>query len=176
MMKKDVKVMNGYELMKADVNVLNKFVEKCAPVWHPVFANEFQKDDFDIIKYTKKMSEVIDNLRYQMTLKKLDGYKLEDEINDFIENEDITKYESNDMLVGCMYLMATQQVIMESVLNKTDINEEMYVYNLVKGFTFSIRELNMESALDMSLIPVSDNIKMTIESLITEEDRKYVRF
>lgn len=176
MMKKDVKVMNGKDLMKADINMLNEFVEKCAPVWHPVFANEFQKDDFDIVKYTKKMSEVIDNLRYQMTLKKLDGYKLEDEINDFIKNEDITKYESSDMLVGCMYLMATQQVIMESVLLKDNVNEEMYIYNLAKGFIFSMKELDIQSALDLSFIPVPNELKLTLESLVTEDDKRYIKF
>lgn len=175
-MRKDVKLMSGKELLKADAVMLNNFVEKCAPIWNPVFADEFQREGFNIIKYSNKMSEIMDNLRYQMTLKKLDGYKLEDEINDFIENEDITKYESSDMLVGCMYLMATQQIIMESVLSKDNVNEEMYMFNLVKGFIFSTKDLNMENVLDLSFIEIPNALKMTTDALLSEEDRKYVRF
>ena len=175
-MRKDVKLMSGKELLKADAVMLNNFVEKCAPIWNPVFADEFQREGFNIIKYSNKMSEIMDNLRYQMTLKKLDGYKLEDEINDFIENEDITKYESNDMLVGCMYLMATQQIIMESVLSKDNVNEEMYMFNLVKGFIFSTKDLNMENVLDLSFIEIPSALKMTTDSLLSDEDKKYVIF
>lgn len=175
-MRKDVKLMSGKELLKADAVMLNNFVEKCVPIWNPVFADEFQREGFNIIKYSNKMSEIMDNLRYQMTLKKLDGYKLEDEINDFIENEDITKYESNDMLVGCMYLMATQQIIMESVLSKDNVNEEMYMFNLVKGFIFSTKDLNMENVLDLSFIEIPSALKMTTDALLSDEDKKYVRF
>lgn len=175
-MRKDVKLMSGKELLKADAVMLNNFVEKCAPIWNPVFADEFQREGFNIIKYSNKMSEIMDNLRYQMTLKKLDGYKLEDEINDFIENEDITKYESSDMLVGCMYLMATQQIIMESVLSKDNVNEEMYMFNLVKGFIFSTKDLNMENVLDLSFIEIPNALKMTTDALLSDEDKKYVRF
>lgn len=116
------------------------------------------------------------NFFLPLTLKKLDGYKLEDEINDFIENEDITKYESSDMLVGCMYLMATQQIIMESVLSKDNVNEEMYMFNLIKGFIFSTKDLNMENVLDLSFIEIPNTLKMTTELLLSEEDKKYIKF
>ena len=175
-MRKNVELLSGKDLLKADAVMLNNFVEKCAPIWNPVFADEFQREGFNIIKYSNKMSEIMDNLRYQMTLKKLDGYKLEDEINDFIENEDITKYESSDMLVGCMYLMATQQIIMESVLSKDNVNEEMYMFNLVKGFIFSTKDLNMENVLDLSFIEIPNTLKMTTELLLSEEDKKYIKF
>ena len=120
-MRKNVELMNGKDLMKVDVNMLNRFVDKCAPIWNPVFANEFARDGFDILEYAKEMSSIVDELRYQMTLKKLDNYNLENEIKEFIENEDLTQYQPKDMLKGCMYLMATQQLMMESVLNKTNI-------------------------------------------------------
>lgn len=175
-MMKNVKLMSGKELLKADAVMLNNFVEKCAPIWNPVFADEFQREGFNIIKYSNKMSEIMDNLRYQMTLKKLDKYDIKSEIQDFIDKEDLTKYESEDILVGCMYLMATQQIIMESVLSKDNVNEEMYMFNLVKGFIFSTKDLNMENVLDLSFIEIPDTLKLTIESLLSEEDRKYVRF
>ena len=175
-MRKNVELMNGKDLMKVDAVMLNKFVDKCAPIWNPVFKAEFEKDGFDILEYAKEMTNIVEELRYQMTLKKLDGYKLEDEINDFIENEDITKYKSNDMLVGCMYLMATQQIIMESVLSKDNVNEEMYMFNLVKGFIFSTKDLNMENVLDLSFIEIPSALKMTTDALLSDEDRKYVKF
>nr|DAG05828.1 MAG TPA: hypothetical protein [Myoviridae sp. ctkfK18] len=175
-MRKDVKVMNGYELMRADVSMLNGFVDKCAPIWNPVFANEFQKKDFNIVEYTKEMSKVIDNLRYQMTLKKMDGYDIESEIRDFIEKEDLNRYQSNDLLVGCMYLMGMQQLIMESVLNKVDINNEMFIFNMVKGFIYSMKDFEIKNELDLSFVEIPETLKLTIESLLSEEDSKYVRF
>lgn len=175
-MRKNVELMNGKDLMKVDVNMLNGFVDKCAPIWNPVFKNEFEKDGFDILEYAKEMSSIVDELRYQMTLKKLDNYNLENEIKEFIENEDLTQYQPKDMLKGCMYLMATQQLMMESVLNKTNINDEMYMFNLIKGFIFSMKDLDMENVLDLSFIPISETLKLTLESLVSESDRKYVKF
>ena len=175
-MRKNVELMNGKDLMKVDVNMLNRFVDKCAPIWNPVFANEFARDGFDILEYAKEMSSIVDELRYQMTLKKLDNYNLENEIKEFIENEDLTQYQPKDMLKGCMYLMATQQLMMESVLNKTNINDEMYMYNLIKGFIFSMKDLNMENILDLSFIPISETLKLTLESLVSDNDRKYIKF
>lgn len=175
-MRKNVELMNGKDLMKVDTVMLNKFVNKCAPIWNPVFKAEFEKDGFDILEYAKEMSSILDELRYQYTLKKLDGYNLEEELNDFIENEDLSEYESNDILKGCMYLMATQQLMMESVLNKTNINDEMFMFNLIKGFIFSMNDLDMENVLDLSFIPISNTLKMTLETLVSDEDRKYVRF
>ena len=175
-MRKNVELMNGKDLMKVDVNMLNGFVDKCAPIWNPVFKNEFEKDGFDILEYAKEMSNIVDELRYQMTLKKLDNYNLENEIKEFIENEDLTQYQPKDMLKGCMYLMATQQLMMESVLNKTNINDEMYMFNLIKGFIFSMKDLDMENVLDLSFIPISETLKLTLESLVSESDRKYVKF
>ena len=175
-MRKDVKLMSGKELLKADAVMLNKFVEKCAPVWHPVFADEFQREGFNIIEYSNKMSEIMDNLRYQMTLKKLDGYDIKSEIQDFIDKEDLSKYQSENILVGCMYLMATQQIIMESVLSKENVNDEMYMFNLIKGFIFSMKDVEIKSDLDLSFIPISETLKLTLESLVTEEDKEYVRF
>lgn len=127
-------------------------------------------------EYAKEMSSIVDELRYQMTLKKLDNYNLENEIKEFIENEDLTQYQPKDMLKGCMYLMATQQLMMESVLNKTNINDEMYMFNLIKGFIFSMKDLDMENVLDLSFIPISETLKLTLESLVSESDRKYVKF
>ena len=122
------------------------------------------------------MTNIVEELRYQYTLRKLDGYNLEEELNDFIENEDISEYESKDMLKGCMYLMATQQLMMESVLNKININDEMFMFNLIKGFIFSMNDLDMENVLDLSFIPISETLKLTLESLVSEEDKKYIRF
>lgn len=175
-MRKNVELMNGKDLMKVDVNMLNGFVDKCAPIWNPVFKNEFEKDGFDILEYAKEMTNIVEELRYQYTLRKLDGYNLEEELNDFIENEDISEYESKDMLKGCMYLMATQQLMMESVLNKININDEMFMFNLIKGFIFSMNDLDMENVLDLSFIPISETLKLTLESLVSEEDKKYIRF
>lgn len=175
-MRKDVKLMSGKELLKADAVMLNKFVDKCAPIWHPVFADEFQRKGFNIIEYTNKMSEVIDNLRYQMTLKKLDNYDIKLEIQEFIDKEDLTKYTSEDLLVGCMYLMATQQIIMESVLSKDNVNNEMYMFNLVKGFIFSMKDVKIENTLDLSFIEIPDTLKMTTEALLSDEDKKYIKF
>ena len=122
------------------------------------------------------MSEIMDNLRYQMTLKKLDGYDIKSEIQDFIDKEDLSKYQSENILVGCMYLMATQQIIMESVLSKENVNDEMYMFNLIKGFIFSMKDVEIKSDLDLSFIPISETLKLTLESLVTEEDKEYVRF
>lgn len=175
-MRKDVKLMSGKELLKADAVMLNKFVEKCAPIWHPVFADEFQREGFNIIEYSNKMSEIMDNLRYQMTLKKLDGYDIKSEIQDFIDKEDLSKYQSEDLLIGCMYLMATQQIIMESVLFKDNVNDEMYMFNLIKGFIHSMKEFEIKSDLDLSFIPLSDTLKLTLETLVMDEDKEYIRF
>jgi len=161
-MRKNVELMNGKDLMKVDTVMLNKFVNKCAPIWNPVFKAEFEKDGFDILEYAKEMTNIVEELRYQL--------------NDFIENEDISEYESKDMLKGCMYLMATQQLMMESVLNKININDEMFMFNLIKGFIFSMNDLDMENVLDLSFIPISETLKLTLESLVSDEDRKYVRF
>ena len=175
-MRKNVELMGGKDLMKVDAVMLNGFVDKCAPIWNPVFTNEFQRDGFDLLEYAKEMSSITDELRYQMTLKKLDGYKLEDEINDFIKNEDLSKYESKDLLKGCMYLMATQQIMMESVLAKDNVNDEMYMFNLIKGFILATKELNNKNNLDLSFIPISDTLKLTLESLVSDEDKQYIKF
>ena len=175
-MRKNVELLSGKDLMKVDTVMLNKFVDKCAPVWNPVFKNEFEKDGFDILEYAKEMSSIVDELRYQYTLKKLDGYKLEEELNDFIENENISEYESNDLLKGCMYLMATQQLMMESVLNKNNVNDEMYMFNLIKGFIHSMKEFEIKSDLDLSFIPLSETLKLTLDTLVMDEDKEYIRF
>ena len=175
-MRKNVVLMSGKDLMKVDAVMLNKFVEKCAPVWNTVFANEFKREDFNFQEYAKEMEKCMTDLRTIATNKKLDGYNLEKELGDFIEKEDLTKCNPNDLLKGCMYLMCTQQLMMESVLNKDNVNDEMYMFNLVKGFIFSMKEFEIESNLDLSFIPISETLKLTLESLISDEDKKYVRF
>lgn len=179
MMKKDVVLMSGNEMMKADVVMLNGFVNKCAPVWSPVFKNEFERKGFNILEYSKEMDTTMNDLRYIMTTKKLDGYDIEQEINDFINKEDLTQYESENLLKGCMYLMCMQQLIMESVLNKTkddNLYNEMYMFNLIKGFIYSMKDLEMNQVLDLSFIEIPDALKLTIDALLSDEDRKYVRF
>lgn len=178
-MRRDVKLLSGKDLFKADVNMLNGFVDKCAPIWGPVFKNEFEREGFNLQEYAKEMDDIMMNLRYIATTKKMEGYNLAEELNDFIEKEDLSKYQSEDILKGCMYLMCTQQLIMESVLNKdiTDnLYNEMYMYNMIKGFIHSLKEFEIKNELDLSFIEIPKTLKLTIESLLTESDKKYVRF
>lgn len=178
-MRKNLELMGGNEIMKADVTMLNGFVDKCAPIWGPVFKNEFERKDFNLQEYANEMDKCMIDVRSIMTNKKLEGYDIETEINDFIYKEDLNKYQSEDLLKGCMYLMCVQQLIMESVLNKSkddNLYNEMYMFNIVKGFIHSMTDLEMNQTLDLSFIEIPTALKMTIESLLSEEDRKYVRF
>ena len=178
-MRKNVVLLSGKDLFKADVVMLNKFVDKCAPIWGPVFREEFQRKDFDLQEYAKEMEHCMNEMRYIATTKKMEGYNLEQELNDFIEKEDLSRYQSKDLLKGCMYLMCTQQLIMESVLNKgkeDNLYNEMYMFNMIKGFVHSLKELEIKNELDLSFVAIPTTLKMTVESLISDEDKKYVRF
>ena len=75
MMKKEL-VMNGKDLLKADVKLLNDFVEKCFPIWNPIFTEEFSREDFNLVDYMKMGIEVLNKVKWDLSARKLDGWDI----------------------------------------------------------------------------------------------------
>lgn len=175
-MMKDVKLLSGKDLMKVDVVMLNEFVNKCAPIWNPVFKSEFEKENFNFQEYAMEMENCMKEVRYNLTCRKLDKYNIDQEMKDFIEKETLKIEDSENILKSCMNLMCIQQIMMESILNKDNVNDEMYMFNLIKGFIHSMKEFEIKSNLDLSFIPLSETLKLTLETLVMDEDKEYIKF
>jgi hypothetical protein len=173
-MTKELKVMNGKDLLKGvNVNDLNGFIDKVNNKFN-VFVELFTSEDFDFIKFAKDYETTKMNTKEYLTRRYLDKYDLVKELREFIEYMKEDEYTSNDSLKDAMNLMCVEECILEAVLNKDNIQSELFFYNMIKGFTTNPK--NNDHKFDMRLLPIDNQIKLTLESLIPQEELQRVIF
>jgi hypothetical protein len=176
MMKKEL-VMNGKDLLKADVKLLNDFVEKCFPIWNPIFTEEFNRKDFNLVDYMKMATEVINKVKWDLSARKLDGWDIYKEFENFILNtnlEDELNKSDNKVKSACS-LICMEVVLLESVLQKDNVDLEITYYNFVKAFIINLENKNLEIDVNY-IVNTNEVMRYTLESLLTEDDKKIIKF
>lgn len=176
MMKKEL-VMNGKDLLKADVKLLNDFVEKCFPIWNPIFTEEFNRKDFNLVDYMKMATEVINKVKWDLSARKLDGWDIYKEFENFILNtnlEDELNKSDNKVKSACS-LICMEVVLLESVLQKDNVDLEITYYNFVKVFIINLENKNLEIDVNY-IVNTNEVMRYTLESLLTEDDKKIIKF
>lgn len=176
MMKKEL-VMNGKDLLKADVKLLNDFVEKCFPIWNPIFTEEFNRKDFNLVDYMKMATEVINKVKWDLSARKLDGWDIYKEFENFILNtnlEDELNKSDNKVKSACS-LICMEVVLLESVLQKDNVDLEITYYNFVKAFIINLENRNLEIDVNY-IVNTNEVMRYTLESLLTEDDKKIIKF
>lgn len=176
MMKKEL-VMNGKDLLKADVKLLNDFVEKCFPIWNPIFTEEFSREDFNLADYMKMGTEVLNKVKWDLSARKLDGWDIYKEFTDFIYSEDLEKgikISDNKVKSACS-LICMEIVLLESILQKDNVDLEITYYNFVKAFIMNLENKNLEINVNY-IVNTNDIMRYTLESLLTDDDKKIVKF
>ena len=176
MMKKEL-VMNGKDLLKADVKLLNDFVEKCFPIWNPIFTEEFNRKDFNLVDYMKMATEVINKVKWDLSARKLDGWDIYKEFENFILNtnlEDELDKSDNKVKSACS-LICMEVVLLESVLQKDNVDLEITYYNFVKAFIINLENRNLEIDVNY-IVNTNEVMRYTLESLLTEDDKKIIKF
>ena len=176
MMKKEL-VMNGKDLLKADVKLLNDFVEKCFPIWNPIFTEEFNRKDFNLVDYMKMATEVINKVKWDLSARKLDGWNIYKEFENFILNtnlEDELNKSDNKVKSACS-LICMEVVLLESVLQKDNVDLEITYYNFVKAFIINLENKNLEIDVNY-IVNINEVMRYTLESLLTEDDKKIIKF
>lgn len=176
MMEKEL-VMNGKDLLKADVKLLNDFVEKCFPIWNPIFTEEFNRKDFNLVDYMKMATEVINKVKWDLSARKLDGWDIYKEFENFILNtnlEDELNKSDNKVKSACS-LICMEVVLLESVLQKDNVDLEITYYNFVKAFIINLENRNLEIDVNY-IVNTNEVMRYTLESLLTEDDKKIIKF
>ena len=176
MMKKEL-VMNGKDLLKADVKLLNDFVEKCFPIWNPILTEEFNRENFNLLEYAIMAGELMDKVKWDLSARKLDGWDIYKEFENFISNIDLEDElnKSDNKVKSACSLICMEVVLLESILQKDDVNLEITYYNFVKAFILNLKNKDLEIDVNY-IVNMNDVMKYTLESLLTDNDKKIIKF
>ena len=99
------------------------------------------------------------------------------EFTDFIYSEDLEKgikISDNKVKLACS-LICMEIVLLESILQKDNVDLEITYYNFVKAFIMNLENKNLEINVNY-IVNTNDIMKYTLESLLTDNDKKIVKF
>ena len=122
-------------------------------------------------------TEVINKVKWDLSARKLDGWDIYKEFENFILNtnlEDELNKSDNKVKSACS-LICMEVVLLESVLQKDNVDLEITYYNFVKAFIINLENKNLEIDVNY-IVNTNEVMRYTLESLLTEDDKKIIKF